>query len=73
MHLRLFFYLFKINKLLFFNLDADVAFFNAKIGFLIIILIVLLATSTFSVSWVMVRLKCHTLIGLGTKSGEMKM
>ena len=29
-----------INKLNFFNLDANVAFFNAKIDFLIIILIV---------------------------------
>jgi len=33
-----FFYLIKINKLIFLNLDADVAFFNAKIDFLSIIL-----------------------------------
>ena len=33
------FYSVKINKLIFFfNLDSDVAFFNAKIDFLIIIL-----------------------------------
>ena len=42
--LFLFFYLIKINKLIFFNLNADVAFFNAKIKFFIIILIVLFAT-----------------------------
>ena len=34
----IFFHLVKINKLLFFNWDADVAFFNVKIDFLIIIL-----------------------------------
>ena len=38
------FFLVKINKLIFFfNLDADVAFFNVKIKFIIIILIVLFA------------------------------
>ena len=31
-----FFYLVKINKLIFFNLNADVAFFNAKKHFFII-------------------------------------
>ena len=39
-----FFYLIKINKLIFFNLDVDVAFFNAKIKFIIIILIIFSAT-----------------------------
>ena len=34
-----FFYLIKINKLIFFYLNADVAFFNVKINFLIIILV----------------------------------
>ena len=34
----IFFYLIKINKLIFLNLDADIVFFNIKIDFLIIIL-----------------------------------
>ena len=39
--LFLIFFLVKINKLIFlFNLDADVAFFNVKIKYIIIILIV---------------------------------
>ena len=38
--LFLIFYLVKINKLIFFNLDTNVTFFNVKIDFLIIILIV---------------------------------
>ena len=40
----LFFYLVKFNKLFFFNLNADLAFFNDKIKFFIIILIILFAT-----------------------------
>ena len=44
-----FFYLIKIN------LYADVAFFNAKINFFIIILIVQSATLAIFVSWLMVR------------------
>ena len=32
-----FFYLVKINKIIFFNLDDDVAFFNAKKHFLLLI------------------------------------
>ena len=40
------------------------------------ILILLLASSAFSISWVTVLrkgLKCHALIGLETKSGKIKM
>ena len=47
----IFFYLVKIN---FFNLDADVAFFKAKIKFIIIIL---MAMSAFSVPTM--RSVCH--------------
>ena len=40
----LFFYLVKFNKLFFLNLNADLAFFNDQIKFLIIILIISFAT-----------------------------
>ena len=40
----LFFYLVKINKLFFLNLNADLTFFNDKINFFIIILIIPFAT-----------------------------
>ena len=42
----IFFYLVKIDKLIFLkNLDVDVAFFNAKIKFIIIIIIILMVMS----------------------------
>ena len=40
----LFFYLVKVNNNFFYNLDANVAFFNDKINFFFIILKVLFAT-----------------------------
>ena len=48
-----FFYLVKINKFLFIYLDADAAFFNAKIKFFIIILIVSSTTLDFTVKALM--------------------
>ena len=45
-----FFYLIKINKFIFFNLNVDMAFFNAKIDFLIIILMCRQPRQNFFVS-----------------------
>ena len=59
----IFFYLVKIDKLIFLkNLDVDVAFFNAKIKFIIIILVVPSATLVFAVRALTKRTKMDGVI-----------
>ena len=76
-----FFYLVQINKLIIFNVDADVAFFNVKKYFLLIqatwtliyyYLFMSFATSVFSVSDVTAGTKMEAFFKIGTKSGKNK-